>query len=64
MEGRQADRQKGLTLADEALDMEVDILHTNHLSLTDLPAAETVDGRGTAPAVAARAASAVLVRPC
>ena len=68
MEGRQTDRQKaeGLTLAGEALDMEVDILHTNHLSLTDLPAAETVDGHGATPAIAARAASvgAVPVRPC
>lgn len=53
-------------MAGEALDVEVEILHTHHLSLADLPAAETVDGHGATPAVDARAASvgAVPVRPC
>lgn len=46
--------QKTLTLAGEAFDVEVDMLHSYHLSFAHLPAAKAVDWSG-APFTVARA---------
>ncbi|KAJ8348131.1 hypothetical protein SKAU_G00267200 [Synaphobranchus kaupii] len=55
----------GPTLASEALDVEVDALHTDHLALADLPAAEAVDGGGArARASPPATIGAVLVGYC
>lgn len=45
---------RALTLAGEAFDVEVDMLHSYYLSFTQLPAAKAVDW-SRAPFIAARA---------